>query len=455
MAAFEALTLDGCTPTPLASYLKALGILRLISSDANHVDGRAADPKARGWWANERFHLRTALDRDTLCQFFHDAYAPSPIIAPWNGRAGFLEEDEEGAIDTSERPKADRLARMERSKARRFENMRVTIRVARTNQQIDRYNRSRADKKTIERSLKTVSADKQKELKERKKNADKQEREIKRILLPSIRAQADAQHLPYIDTCYALSSDNLAAPLLVAGGVDGSREFGSDYVEAIEDMFDFDSGIPNNHVSVELRSALFATGAHLGRHGSLGLFTPMQSGLKSTTGFEVGGNKDVYPLNSWDVVLAMEGTLVFAGTLTRRWGASGNARAAFPFTFEPIGAGAGGLSSADPNRPRGEIWTPLWGKPATFSEIAAVFSEGRLTLGNRSARTGLGRRPIGRTDGAVARDQRLRALLAHPAGQQDAPPGDSDRSVQCAESSSQRSDRRSGGRQLVGESAKA
>ena len=59
MATHEALTLDGCAPTPLASYLKALGILRLISSDANHVSGRAADPKARGWWENERFHLRT------------------------------------------------------------------------------------------------------------------------------------------------------------------------------------------------------------------------------------------------------------------------------------------------------------------------------------------------------------------------------------------------------------
>ena len=41
---YESVTFDGCVPTPLASYLKALGILRLISSDANHVSGRAADP---------------------------------------------------------------------------------------------------------------------------------------------------------------------------------------------------------------------------------------------------------------------------------------------------------------------------------------------------------------------------------------------------------------------------
>ena len=127
----------------------------------------------------------------------------------------------------------------------------------------------------------------------------------------------------------------------------------------------------------------------LDNHGSLGLFTPLQSGLKSTTGAEVGGDKDICPLNSWDVVLAMEGTLTFAGALTRRWGATGGSRAAFPFTFEPTGAGTGSLSSEDPNRPKGEVWTPIWSRPATLSEAKAIFAEGRLTLGERTARTGL------------------------------------------------------------------
>ena len=40
-------TLDGCTPTPLAGYLKALGVLRLLASTANTVTGEAADPAAR------------------------------------------------------------------------------------------------------------------------------------------------------------------------------------------------------------------------------------------------------------------------------------------------------------------------------------------------------------------------------------------------------------------------
>ena len=41
--------LDGCAPTPLAHYLKALGILRLVAEQA--------DEHARGWWEGNHFRL--------------------------------------------------------------------------------------------------------------------------------------------------------------------------------------------------------------------------------------------------------------------------------------------------------------------------------------------------------------------------------------------------------------
>ena len=93
MATFESLTLGGCAPTPAG--LLPEGDRRpapdLVRCD--HVGGRAADPKARGWWENERFHLKTMLHRDALCRFFLEEYAPSPIIAPWNGGSGFYPKD--------------------------------------------------------------------------------------------------------------------------------------------------------------------------------------------------------------------------------------------------------------------------------------------------------------------------------------------------------------------------
>ncbi|TVR48413.1 MAG: type I-U CRISPR-associated protein Csx17, partial [Planctomycetota bacterium] len=83
--------LNGCQPTPLAHYLKALGILRLVAEQA--------DASARGWWQDEHFCLLTTLDRSALEQFFLEEYAPTPFIDPWNGGSGFFPKDNKAGID--------------------------------------------------------------------------------------------------------------------------------------------------------------------------------------------------------------------------------------------------------------------------------------------------------------------------------------------------------------------
>ena len=377
----EPLALNGCAPTPLASYLKALGVLRLISSPTNHVSGRAADPHARGWWEDERFHLRTALSRDGLLRFFLDEYAPSPIIAPWNGRAGFLEGDE---AETSSRAGAVLMNAIEKSACRRLDHMRCTVGSLRKNSHLDEYNCLRARVKALQEASKRLDGVERNACDEEKSRVEKRVKAVKSLLLPSLRAESDSHHVAYIDACYVLSTDETAAPLLGSGGNDGSRDFGVNFAEKLQELFDFEDGASTDRAASEIESALLDIGRRTDGHGSMGQFSPGQGGPNATTGY-LGYN----PLNSWDVVLAMEGTLAFAGALTRRWGATGGSRGAFPFTFEPSSAGTGGLSPEDPNRPRGEIWTPLWSKPATFTEIVAIFAEGRLTLGQRAARTGL------------------------------------------------------------------
>ena len=74
------LGLEGCTATPLGSYLKALAVLRLVSEQA--------DPTATGHWARETFVLQSSLEKAALLEFFLKEYAPTPIVAPWNGGSG-------------------------------------------------------------------------------------------------------------------------------------------------------------------------------------------------------------------------------------------------------------------------------------------------------------------------------------------------------------------------------
>jgi len=246
------------------------------------------------------------------------------------------------------------------------------------------YDKLRAEVKAAAEQEKKATGKAKEAAAERKKELTRQAEGIKSALLPSLRSNAGAYHLRFIDACFVLAEDERAAPLLGSGGNDGSRDFGVNFAEALDALFEFDTGKPKEPARDELEVAIFDVGQLLATRGSIGQFGPGQGGPNGSTGYE-GWN----PLNRWDVLLSLEGTLVFVGALTRRWGVEGPGRAAFPFTFDPSRAGSGALSTEDPNTPRGEIWTPLWPKRSNLTELEALFAEGRLTVGRLTARTGL------------------------------------------------------------------
>jgi CRISPR-associated endonuclease/helicase Cas3 len=87
----QRLILKGCTTEPMAGYLKALAVFRLVSEQA--------DSHARCWWAGNAFCLESKFDPDALSRFFLDEYLPTPIVAPWNGGSGFVEGDRRIGLD--------------------------------------------------------------------------------------------------------------------------------------------------------------------------------------------------------------------------------------------------------------------------------------------------------------------------------------------------------------------
>ena len=274
------IALKGCAPTPLASYLKALGVLRLISSPANHVSGEAVDPRARGWWQNECFHLRTALSRDALLHFFLHDYAPSPIIAPWNGRAGFLEGDEG---ESSNRTGAVLMSAIEKSACLRLNGMRRTVNALRTNSQLKKYNRLRSTAKALQEASKVLSGDDRKANDAKKIRVEKEARAVKSLLLPILRSETDAHHVRYIDACYVLGAEKSAAPVLGSGGNDGSRDFGVNFAEKLRNLINFEDGCPTEPAPAELAGAMFDIGSRTELHGSMGQFSPGQGGPNPTS----------------------------------------------------------------------------------------------------------------------------------------------------------------------------
>ena len=352
MATFESMPLDGCAPTPLASYLKALGVLRLISSDANHVDGQATDPKARGWWEDERFHIRTTLDRAALCRFFLNDYAPSPIIAPWNGGSGFYPNDNKDGFH----PLAAETV------AKRFLPLAEAIRIA--SQTIDRHALVKPPKE-----------------------------HAKIELVSTLRAELPDRALGWLDAAVALSGTGLAYPsLLGTGGNDGRLDFTNNFMRrlvsrrgATAGLFDASSGLPTVDAKSALVRSLFDVPSRGLISAAVGQFAPGSAGgPNATSGYSVESL-----VNSWDFVLMLEGAVPFAGAATRRHQSTSKSHASFPFTVRVVGAGWGGVDVTDENDARSEFWAPLWSRPATFREVGALLAEGRAALAGRTARDGL------------------------------------------------------------------
>jgi len=352
MATIETMALDGCTPTPLASYLKALGILRLISSDANHVGGQAADPKARGWWEDERFHIRTTLDRAVLYRFFLDDYAPSPIIAPWNGGSGFYPNDNKDGFG----PLAAE------SVAKRFRLFAEAVGIA--SHAVSRH-----------------------ALAEPPKNYAKIE------LVSTLRAEYPDRALDWLDAVVSLSSNDLAYPsLLGTGGNDGRLDFTNNFMrrlvsksEKTPGLFDVSTGLPTIDTEPALARSLFDVQSRGLISAKIGQFAPGAAGGPNGT----NGYRAESLINSWDFVLMLEGAIAFASVATRRHQSTSKSQASFPFSVRIVGAGWGAVDATDENKARSEFWAPLWSQPATYREIGALLAEGRAVLRGHTARDGL------------------------------------------------------------------
>ena len=386
----EPLALRGCAPTPLASYLKALGVLRLVSSPTNHVSGEAADPHARGWWENECFHLRTTLGRDALLGFFLHDYAPSPIIAPWNGGSGFYAGDNRDGFD----PLATGQV------AGRFANISSAIRNA----------------------VRTVA---------HRKLAERPEGEAKVGLVAALRAELADAALLWLDAVLALSGGGLAYPeLLGTGGNDGRLDFTNNFARRLVSrakpagLFEASSGEPSKEAARLLEASLLAAPVLGLCSAKIGQFAPGAAGGPNAT----NGYSAASEVNSWDFVLMLEGAAAFAGAATRRHqhapggataGTTTRSGASFPFTVRAVGAGWGGVEAADENDARAEFWAPIWMRPARALEIDSLLGEGRAVLNERTARDGPRLRPGGSEPRRQPRLPGVRALRIPHAGRTD------------------------------------
>lgn len=327
----------GCTPTPLAAYLKALGILRVLSQ-------QCPEAHAKGFWQGNTFTLVSSYDEAALVDFFLTRYSPSPIVAPWNGGSGFHPKDNTEAIDA-----------IIASTLPAFATYRETITAARE-------------------ALTSLGL------------TEKPEKETKEKLLLRCRNTFSETALEWLDSAFVLTDDGAKyPPLLGTGGNDGRLEFTNNFMQRLTEVFDLEKGLPAKDSAALLGHALFDSPIRGLADNPIGQFSPAASGgANASTGFDAKS-----AVNPWDFILALEGAMLFAAAVVKRLESVAPRQLVYPFCVQPSGAGYGSATQSDESAARCEIWMPLWSAPSSLDEIQSLFSEGRAWVGNRPAKDGL------------------------------------------------------------------
>jgi CRISPR-associated protein Csx17 len=376
-------SLPGCTPEPLMNYLKALGLLRII--DQQSIAG-----SVRASWEDGIFTLTCDLSADELISEVCQRYSPTPVLSPWNGEGGFLADS--GATFES-------IAAIEKAPSARFDPLRSVIASVRKIDGLKAFGSARDEAKELEKKKKksTLNAVE----KERLKNAKTAVKSLKESIVYQVRSQFPEESLAWLDACMVVGTDGFkAAPLLGSGGVDGRMEFSANFLANALTV------VTDPRSKAWLRAALLETNDERLVSTSIGQFAPGRIGGPNAT----QGMEGASMINPWDFVLMIEGSLLLAGASSRKMGARSGGSASFPFTVRPSPAGMETFVESDGVNGRGELWLPLWSRPASLAELQTLFSEGRAEINGRQARDGV---EFARAVAGLGIDRGIKAFSRH------------------------------------------
>ncbi len=412
------LILYGCRTKPLSSYLKAVGILRLISEQK--------DPKAKGWWQGEKFACRSVLNQEEFEKFFCDEYAPTPIIAPWNGGSGFYIGD-----------MVDGIKSISASNQERFSAYRKVISEIQSWPEVPAFETVDEVRFSLQNSLNSMGTGKKKEemetmlsniestapkidgegkksimhlslfevealskqkgspendswkawwnliKKARTKCNEIARKENKRSILPRCRARLPESCVQWLDAVFALQTDGQGKfnALLGTGGNEGRFEFSNNFMQRLVELFIRDDPQKRRNF---FKSAAFDASMPGLINAKIGQYDPGRAGGYNQG---VGVETKDFKINPWDFILALEGALLMSSAAVRRNPTDERSQMTSPFCvrFSPVGFS----SSTGEETGRQELWLPIWREPAHYGELKYLFGEGRSTIGKKVTRSGL------------------------------------------------------------------
>lgn len=336
------LSLGGCTAATLSGYLQAIGLLRVL--------GTQADRGARLHWDRDTAVVTTRMTAAELAGWLSDGYAPTPVVSPWNAGSGFAGNGNSPAAEQA-------LQAFRESRSQRFAALRAAIHAG--DQVVTEGRAWGWEGGTFW--------------------AEDRKPDVVRLC----RAVFPDDALLWLDTAVTLTAGDLQfSPLTGTGGNFGRQDLSATFLQRL--------ALVIGPGADSARSMEWAEAALSGREDipyvreAVGQYDPGRAGgILSSAGEKAD---DSGFANPWSFILSIEGVLLFASAVTRRFGAGAD-NAAMPFLTRasPVGYG----TAATGEKVKGEQWVPLWKRPASLSEVEHLISEGRAQWRGRQARTGL------------------------------------------------------------------
>ncbi|MBK9168575.1 MAG: type I-U CRISPR-associated protein Csx17 [Bryobacterales bacterium] len=354
------LKLRGCTPEPLGNYLKGLGVFRLIAEQA--------DPRARAWWQDGFLHILQSRwfesdsrgNEDRMTDWLLQGCHFTPLVAPWRKGTGYLPggERKEGA----EALRGLLCARHPGTK----EFRKAFVDFARSRGMTLGCHPAHWLARMQQASTLVTDA------------------ELHRTLRNLVRSASTLSWLDAVGTVRASGNDRESPDwfrILANGGGEASGHYVINHQQRLQVALMGDQAVSRQR----LKSSLFATNHpdSLEANSMGAMYYP--SLMKAPN---VG--QDFLPdpqrrVNPWDFILLLEGSLVWSLAANRRQGVT-KERSSFPFYCR---SSLGGTTAIGPKEvegaensiANGELWCPIWSRPALLTELRRIFGEGRLQVG--------------------------------------------------------------------------
>jgi len=354
------LQLKGCHYEPLGDYLKALGIFRLIAEQL--------DPTARCWWKDGIFHLwlngdayypldgctckipsdqASEAERQAwLQEWFLNSVEISPFLLPWQSRSGFF----------SQKGEAAKLICKDTHQLQKLAQTMVDL--------------SHVYEQPVQAARQWFEKDRD--------EGNTQKNDLIRLIRNLVRNPSMIQFCDALATFRKnpKQADNPTwQPFMgKAGAAESSGHSGTAWLKALEKCFQS----PGSKSKEASSSSLFDNNFPiLEDEFSLGIFWPVGKDDPNLAQNLKGGRLG----NPWNVVFLFEALPFLAGSLSRKISAK-KAVPTFPFFTTATLGGHPSLSTDDDREGaspcKGELWMPIWNRPASPADLETLFSEGRI-----------------------------------------------------------------------------